>query len=328
MGFNQKPSGRSPNPSDRGGGPSPADRQPGAAVLYPLPPELAGLYRSASKDSLNPAVIFDRFAPDLSRAGNKKEDWKKQALQSAAVKADSNALGAYLSRWRALVQAAGAQPFTMQTDWRFIPGLGRKSALEIGFNFHRYGFPYLPGSAVKGIARTCALFELTETVQLPAEPPDLLNQLDQLLALPDEEFEKEIDRRPHWSKLKAHSDQTAQFRAVFGTLEQAGGAIFFEAIPAEPIEVEPGNKFALEIDIMNPHYKEYYRGNTAPVDWDSPNPVTFLAVPAGKTFHFAVGWRRGARQPELCAKAAGWLKQGLKDLGAGAKTAAGYGYFK
>lgn len=321
MGFNQKPSGRSPNPSDRGGGPSPANRQPAAAVLYPLPPELAGLYRSASKDSLNPAVIFDRFAPDLSRAGDKeKEEWKKRALESAAVKPDSNALGAYLTRWQALVQAAGAQHFTMQTDWRFIPGLGRKSALEIGFNFHRYGFPYLPGSAVKGIARTCALFELAEAVQLPAEPTDLLNQLDRLLEKPEDEFKKEIGQTAHWSDLKAHVEKVADFRAVFGTLEQAGGAVFFEAIPAEA--------FALEMDIMNPHYKEYYRGNTPPVDWDSPNPVTFLAVPAGKTFHFAVGWRRGARQPELCAKAAGWLKQGLKDLGAGAKTAAGYGYFK
>ncbi len=320
MGYNQKPSGRSPTPSGRGGGTSPSDRQPAAVVEYPLPPELAGLYRSASKDRLNPGVIFDRFAPDLSRAGNKKEDWKKQALQSAAVKPDFDALRAYLTRWQALVQAAGAKPFIMATDWRFIPGLGRKSALEIGFNFHRYGFPYLPGSAVKGITRTCALFELAEAVKLPAEPSDLLNQLDQLLALPDEEFKKEIDHKPHWGNLAAHSDQTAQFRAVFGTLEQAGGAIFYEAIPAEA--------FALEIDIMNPHYKEYYRGNTAPVDWDSPNPVTFLAVPAGKTFHFAVGWRRGAKQSELCDKAVKWLKQGLKDLGAGAKTAAGYGYFK
>lgn len=320
MGFHQKPSGRSPTPSGRGGGPSPSDRQPAAAVEYPLPPELAGLYRSASKDGLNPAVIFDRFAPDLSRAGNKKEDWKKHALQAAAVKPDSTALRAYLTRWQALVQAAGAQPFTLQTDWRFIPGLGRKSALEIGFNFHRYGFPYLPGSAVKGIARTCALFELAESVQLPAEPPSLLNQLDQLLALPDEEFKKEIGQTEHWSNLKAHLEKAADFRAVFGTLEQAGGAVFFEAIPAEA--------FALEMDIMNPHYGPYYQGKDAPADWHNPVPVAFLTVPAGKTFHFAVGWRRGAKQPELCAKAAGWLKQGLKDLGAGAKTAAGYGYFK
>lgn len=319
MGFNPKTPGRGGSPPGRGGS-QPAGGQTAAQPQYPLPPELAAVYRSANKSGLNPAVIFDRYAPDLSSAGSKKEAWKKEALQAAAVMADAAALRAYIERWRALTQAAGAQSFTMQTDWRFIPGLGRKSALEIGFGFHRYGFPYLPGSAVKGIARAYALFELAEAAELPADSPEILNKLDQLLAQPDEEFKKEIDRAPHWHGLAAHPEKTAQFRAVFGTLEQAGGAIFFEAIPA--------TAFPLEIDIMNPHFGPYYQGKDAPADWHNPVPVAFLSVPAGKLFHFAVGWRRGAKQSELCGTAAEWLKQGLKDLGAGAKTAAGYGYFK
>lgn len=311
--------------SQRGGGSTGRGGNPPAGpsagqIQYPLPAELADLFRRANKSDLNPAVVFDRFAPDLNKAGGKKEEWKKQALQTAALKPDAVALEHYLKRWREIVSASGATPFSMQTDWRFIPGLGRKSALEIGFGFHRYGFPYLPGSAVKGIARTYALYELAEAIQLPAESAELLNQLDQLLEKPDEEFRKEINHKPDWRGLAAHSEKTAQFRAVFGTLEQAGGAVFFEAIPAET--------FTLEMDIMNPHYGPYYQDKDVPADWHNPVPVAFLTVPAGKIFQFAIGWRRGTAHSELRSTAEGWLKQGLKKLGAGAKTAAGYGYFR
>ncbi len=319
MGFNPKTPGRGGSPPGRGGS-QPAGGQTAAQLQYPLPPELAAVYRSANKSSLNPAVIFDRYAPDLSRAENNKEAWKKQALQAAAVSADAGALRAYIERWRALTQAAGAQSFTMQTDWRFIPGLGRKSALEIGFGFHRYGFPYLPGSAVKGIARTWALFELAEAAELPADSPEILNNLDQLLAKPAEEFDKELKNAHDWRGLAARRQEAERFRMAFGALDQAGGAVFFEAIPAKA--------FPLEIDIMNPHFGPYYQGKDAPADWHNPVPVAFLTVPAGQPFHFAVGWRGGSKRAEWLNQAAAWLRQGLKELGAGAKTAAGYGYFK
>ncbi len=304
-------------PSRGGGSPSPVGS---SLIQYPLPRDLADLYRIQNKSVFNPAVIFDRFSPDLSSAGNKKEEWRKQALQAASVQPDANALKAYCSRWEDLAQALGAQPFEMKTDWRFVPGLGRKTALEIGFNFHRYGFPCLPGSAVKGIARTVALFELAETIELSAEPPDALNHLDQILTLPEDEFKKEINRHQRWSRLAAHKEQADRFRAVFGTLEAAGGAIFFEAIPAEA--------FSLEVDIMNPHFAPYYQGKEPPADWHNPVPVAFLTVPAGKPFRFAVGWRRGAKGENRAATASEWLKKGLLEIGAGAKTAAGYGYFK
>ncbi len=319
MGFNQRSSGRGGSPPRGGGNPLPAGNAP-TGVQYPLPPELADVFRGANKSTLNPAVMFDRFAPDLSKAGGKKEEWKKQALDMAKGKADSNALNAYLNRWQALVIACGAQPFSMRTDWRFIPGLGRKSALEIGFNFHRYGFPYLPGSAVKGIARTYALYELAEKGGLSAGQPEPITNLDKLLEQPDEDFRKEVSKDSPWEGLTNLLQEVAHFRAVFGTLDQAGGAVFFEAIPAEA--------FALETDIMNPHYGPYYQNKDAPADWHNPVPVGFLAVPPDKPFYFAVGWRRGAAHPELRSKAEQWLRQGLQELGAGAKTAAGYGYFK
>lgn len=319
--MNRNQQGRNrgaPSPQQRGGGEN-APANPSGGIAYPLPPDTANLYRSANKSVLNPGVIFDRFAPNISAAGNRKEEWKRAALNDARVEPDSKALSAYLARWQALVQAAGARSFNLATDWRFIPGLGRKSALEIGFNFHRYGFPCLPGSAVKGIARTQALFELAESLQLSGEEGQTLNDLDKLLEKPQEDFEKEIKKKP-WELLKDKHEEVQDFRTVFGTLEAAGGAIFFEAIPQDA--------FALDIDIMNPHYGPYYQEKDVPADWHNPVPVAFLAVPAGKEFHFAVGWRSGAPRSDLLAKAEAWLKKGLQELGAGAKTAAGYGYFK
>ena len=303
-----------------GGGSAGASGAPASVIQYPLQKDTADVFRSANKSVLNPGLMFDRFAPDLNKAGNQKEEWKKRALNDAAVKPDGRVLSAYLARWQALTKAAGANPFQLKTDWRFIPGLGRKSALEIGFNFHRYGFPCLPGSAVKGIARTQALFELAESLPLSGEQGQTLNDLDKLLEKAQEDFEKEV-KKTQWKRLNDQLQEAQDFRAIFGTLEAAGGAIFFEAIPQDA--------FALELDIMNPHYGPYYQGKEAPADWHNPVPVGFLAVPADKVFHFAVGWRAAApRAEQLRPKAEEWLKKGLQELGAGAKTAAGYGYFK
>ncbi|MGQ9768904.1 MAG: type III-B CRISPR module RAMP protein Cmr6, partial [Anaerolineae bacterium] len=111
------------------------------------------------------------------------------------------------------------------------------------------------------------------------------------------------------------------FRLIFGTTAVAGRAVFLDAIPKD--------KPTLDLDIMNPHFPKYYSGEEPPTDWQSPVPVYFLAVAPQTEFRFAVGWR-GALDEEakrLQSLAITWLKTGLQELGAGAKTSAGYGYF-
>ncbi|MFZ2423912.1 MAG: type III-B CRISPR module RAMP protein Cmr6, partial [Anaerolineae bacterium] len=75
---------------------------------------------------------------------------------------------------------------------------------------------------------------------------------------------------------------------------------------------------------------KYYQGtDTFPTDSQNPIPVYFLTVAAGEAFQFAVGWRgtldEHAKSYRRTAQT--WLRQGLLNLGAGAKTSAGYGYF-
>lgn len=80
---------------------------------------------------------------------------------------------------------------------------------------------------------------------------------------------------------------------------------------------------------MTPHYGEYYQNKEkpkAPGDWISPVPIPFLAVKEDTTFHFAIVTRQQISEAnEESKKVCRWLKDALEWIGAGAKTAVGYG---
>jgi CRISPR type III-B/RAMP module RAMP protein Cmr6 len=186
---------------------------------------------------------------------------------------------AYVARWQAMLATQGAETFEAEPDWRFVVGLGRKGPLEVGMTFHRiYGFPLIPGSSLKGLARAYA--ELV---------------------------------------VKASQDEITH---VFGdaprpdedpSMAHVGRAVFFDAVPLAPPH--------LEIDVMNPHYADYYQGNAPPADYLSPTPIYFLTVGQDSRYLFAVAG------PEK-AQGRKWLEGGLGELGSGAKTSAGYGYWQ
>ena len=286
-----------------------------SSYKIPIPPSSAAAFR-AYKGVTNAGLIFDRFAPDWSSQSTLK---KKGLQRVASAPADKMLLREWNARWERCVRAARGEPFALRTDWRLIAGLGRKGPLEVGFTFHRYGFPILPGSSVKGVARAWAFLQLAERPDLNlTDDVNSLAELDEVLSA-DGEDEGYLKWRA------AQRDEVQQlvddFRAVFGTLATAGRAVFFDAIPAQLP--------TLELDVMNPHFPEYYQGNAPPTDWQSPVPVYFLTVAAGTEFRFGVGWRGALDEAgqRLHRFAQEWLKAGLMNLGAGAKTSAGYGYF-
>lgn len=252
---------------------------------YPLPADTVSAVRAFKRCS-NPGLLFHRLAPDMRRAPDGAKAEFLKSVRDCPVEA--GLLAAYRHRWLAAVQAARAVVFRARTNWRLIVGLGRKGPLEVGFCFHHlYGFPVIPGSGLKGLARAWAgLVEGREELS-----PEMVA----------------VFGRPGGRQEEEEGGE-------------AGGALFFDAIPAgTPV---------LELDIMNPHFPDYYRGvAAAPTDWQSPNPVPFLTVGGGCSFLFAVG-RRGGVGEEVQARAVAWLKGGLLELGAGAKTTAGYGYFR
>lgn len=281
----------------------------------PIPPASAQAFH-AYTGVTNPGLVFDRFAPRWRRGG---ENEKKLGLQRvASASTDQNLLREWNARWAACAQAANAEPFPLKTDWRFVAGLGRKGPLEVGFTFHRYGFPILPGSSVKGIARAWALIEIGRKVN-----PASFKELDEILSADGDNGSEERRKYEVWKTQQTKEVQglADDFRTVFGTTTVAGRAVFFDAIPARVPR--------LELDVMNPHFPKYYQGEAPPTDWQSPVPVYFLTVAPNTEFRFAVGWR-GALDDEgrrLRDLAKTWLVSGLTELGAGAKTSAGYGYF-
>lgn len=122
-----------------------------------------------------------------------------------------------------------------------------------------------------------------------------------------------------WATTWAEPTSTDIVRnRILGGPGGQGTVLFLDAVPTKPVE--------LKADIMTPHNGEYYQGNAPPADWLSPNPIPFLTVAPGQSFQFALAPAPPAAQPD-CATAAQWLTDALAWMGAGAKTAVGYGRF-
>jgi CRISPR-associated protein Cmr6 len=112
---------------------------------------------------------------------------------------------------------------------------------------------------------------------------------------------------------------------LFGGETSAGRVVFYEALPI-------GGKFELALDVLTPHHHDYYaetaKKKSAPADWDSPLPFTFVTV-VKTSFEIWLGARSSTRADvDALGPAADALTQALESSGIGAKTAAGYGRFK
>jgi CRISPR type III-B/RAMP module RAMP protein Cmr6 len=132
----------------------------------------------------------------------------------------------------------------------------------------------------------------------------------------------EIDEYKSEKEENDHKD----VQRIFGMQKQAGTVIFFDAMPA-------GGNAALALDIMNPHYPDYYGGTKLPTNDQNPVPITFLTV-TSTTFTFALAPRAAfdeeqrKRHEEDVKQVGIWLRKALEEYGIGGKTSAGYGYFK
>ena len=198
-----------------------------------------------------------------------------------------------LARRAEALRAFGAEVFRCRTTGPFTLHLARASALEnAGICLHPvYGFTYLPGSGLKGMARAYA-----ETIWLPAQA-DQENAKNQVLEIFGNQPAEPVPEK-----------------------QRAGAVVFHDAWPEQWPK--------LTMDILNNHHSEYYQGTDAPGDWENPVPVYFMAVEAGNAFSFAVSKRVPEVGGSTLSLAKQWLLGALCHLGAGAKTAAGYGSFK
>ncbi len=96
-------------------------------------------------------ISKQRFLPSV-------KDKRQLAFEGATKEALQN----YKARWDSMLSALQRQEYSVQTltlraASRVIVGLGAESVLETSIRLHRiYGFPIIPGSALKGLARAYA----------------------------------------------------------------------------------------------------------------------------------------------------------------------------
>lgn len=180
-----------------------------------------------------------------------------------------------------------------------------------------FGLSFLPGSAVKGVARSQALWEIRDAAA--TEKRNLLK-----LAMTIFGYGKtDTGNNGDWT-WAAGRDLTRGIATELQADEFKGCACFLPAYPTTPP--------TLVVDMVNPHYPEYYRGRRKQAtDDENPIPNYFPAVEAGSTFGFAVLINRvppDFTATQLLDAARRWIECAITQKGAGAKTAAGYGWFE
>jgi len=182
-----------------------------------------------------------------------------------------------------------------------------------------FGLPFIPGSAVKGIARAQALWEIHD-----AQGDDkarLLRLAMLLFGFGANDIMAKGDFG--WAGGATAAKKVAD---EIGSTAFKGCACFLPAYPTTPP--------ILVVDMVNPHYPEYYRGRRQKAeDNESPIPNYFPAVEAGASFGFAVLLNRvppisNVTPDELLHQAKQWLERAVTRKGVGAKTGAGYGWFE
>jgi len=244
-------------------------------------------------DGHHPGLILDRYLENTDDSGRSKADLYRHAIQAMN---SPQLLTFYKAAWErikaAMVPGTLLLHFKYDSASKLIVGLGSQNVLEAGLTLHRtYGVPWLPGSALKGLAAHVA---------------------HQIWGSNDEAWR--VGGEKHAVLFGSSSSEHA---------ESAGGLVqFHDGLP------KPGSIHLFE-DVLTPHHSAWNTSTDEKIepatDFDSPVPVSFLAFQA--PFMLAVS-KRDPRLPDIWLKhAEQLLKFGLTTpgWGIGAKTNAGDG---
>jgi CRISPR-associated protein Cmr6 len=243
-------------------------------------------------NTTNISVWLDKYIVDATHED--KESRAKFAGQVSDIDAPDE-YEKFFGHWETALKQLGAICRRAEVENRMAIGLGTEGVLETSVALHRtYGVPYIPGSALKGLAAAFARHYCGDD----------------------------------WQQGKPFH------RTVFGTTEEAGYVTFFDAlyVPGSGYKVHGKNEpKALHFDVMTVHHRPYYerkqdaQGNyLPPADWDDPTPVPFISATGMYLIALAA--------PEGCEAwrdvAFLILEKAFEHEGVGAKTSSGYGRMK
>jgi len=250
-------------------------------------------YHRKGDFSLETRHSWDKGKKEWSLINNQFDQYHKY-LSSNILKKRHLQQERYLSA----LSEHGVKTLTLsfRSETRFLTGIGETSPTEVGMLFDRNsGVPYIPASSVKGVVR------YAYCVNFARKNPE---------KIADGKFvdEKDIDG----------------LIPLFGSLDSKnssrGGYAFMDVYAEEAPEII--------IDIMNPHFGKYYKGDSTegPVETEDPVPIKFLAIEKGVVFKFR-GFFLSTEAESYCEQLVEAFVTALTELGIGAKTALGYGRF-
>lgn len=188
-----------------------------------------------------------------------------------------------------------------------------------------FGLPYIPGSAIKGVARHAALAELKSASG--ENRRNLFKQVVAIFGCAKNDFAPAKPAKKPGGKATPAGD----FFPYLDLSEERDqkGAIAF--LPAYPL-----NEAKIVVDLTNVHYPLYYGGDkrkniqagqTSSLKTEKPTPNPFPAVEVGAQFAFCLVLNNMSEDLSLLETASRWLRLAITEHGLGAKTASGYGWF-
>jgi CRISPR-associated protein Cmr6 len=244
----------------------------------------------------NPGLLLSRYL--ATATGNSEVSQRAREAVFAAAQSSAGRVAIYLAafaRWERDYQGAGrsCKFGDFDTAGRTIIGFGGASPLEAGITLHAtYGLPYIPGTALKGLAS---------------------HYCHRIWGTTDPNYR---------GQEEGDAPVGDAFRTLFGTQEEGGLVVFHDGwlLPASA-------SGCLREDVLTPHHSDYYMKPDSelkpPSDFDDPNPVTFLSVSG--VFRIVISAGHPELPKEWVERAFELLTTALADWGVGGKTSTGYG---
>jgi len=207
-----------PFPEQRGLGPRVSHAPPDKSRDFPLPKPTRQVLKGGlpgPEVEANPSLLLNKLVGPW-QAGPRLGAQERRRLLERCARWPSAPLWESLRqnallRWKEALKSYGKQGWTVRTlkarpVWRFVSGLGASSPLEVNLVLHPIlGFPYIPGSSIKGVVRAYAEQVLEQEPKRPDAPAS--------------EIHPEIAR-------------------IFGARDRQGAVVFFDALPETPPKLE------------------------------------------------------------------------------------------
>jgi CRISPR-associated protein Cmr6 len=199
---------------------------------------------------------------------------------------------------------------------RLLINMGGGVQENAGMSLDRcFGLPFIPGTAIKGVARHSALWDIRNTT----DPADQKRKI-RLALLTFGFIASDIQKGDFVWAAHGNKQLVAEAGAPFTRNDLFKGTLSF--LPAYPSEAP---QIIAEVLTPHPRAQDAARGQ------GDPRPIFFPSVDKGSSFAFAIigSWiPDGVDLSEVLAQAGQWLRSAITGQGIGAKTGAGYGWFE